>query len=233
MMIESFQLDRCRGVEATVTDTSSNVALVKASVASVSDALAQLNSQVQIYSNVYGQSIQAKGEGLVVFQFCGFDWTLIEDRRLNLNSAPIEEILSQLSRFLNTRSIYYVTTDTVPYLYHRVWDSGETVEIFLFDDEDGEPKVRQSESQIREDAFKVPFKDFYAAQGIYLPKVYISPEPFEGNSTNTFAIEARFHIFDCLKEQSIQLTPGRSNSYEPVLFEESDFEQFDYITFGE
>jgi len=87
-MIESFQLYQCRGIEATVTDTSSNVLLVKASVASVSGALAQLNSSVQIYSNIYGQSIQAKGEGLVIFQFRGFDWTFIEDRRLDFNSIP-------------------------------------------------------------------------------------------------------------------------------------------------
>ena len=236
--VEDFQIERCRGVEPIVWESNSEINIIKAPVARVSQAMTLLYPNARVHARALGRTIQAKKRGVILMQFRGFEWTIIEDFGGVVLAIRHERFLSQLSEILQTRAMHLVENDEYAYLNHRVWDNGECVEHFdckeVYDeanydptefDEQGlasVPTVIRLESQIRqvkeEDAYNV--ENFYQEQGVYYPDFRITFE------RSRFEVVADFHM--CLREQLPNL--DLVSSFEPRL-EAKHFEQFDYVTF--
>ena len=242
VILEGFKLSQCRGLESGVMDSSSKVIVVEAPVAMVGEAIAQLNSQAKIHAEAFDRAIQAREQGIILFQLRGFDWTVLYKYKKGFRKSWIEELLSQLSDRLETRAMFLEITDTAPYIYHQIWESGESVEHFLYDyyyvDENdyiGESKVLKLESQIRQvseaDVSHNALNDFYSEQGVYFPDLQITSEPLEQDNQSSFTFKVS-GIFDwCLSEQFKGISS--EDCLKSYSLERDDFEGFDYITFDD
>lgn len=237
MIIEGFQLSQCRGLEEMVLDNSSEIAVVKAQVARVSNAMVQLNPQAQLCADALEQFIPAKERGMILFQLKEFDWTILWGYRKGIR---FRELLPQLSDILQTRAMTLTITDTAPYIYHQVWDDGESVEHFLYkdcyvDENDyiGESKVVRLESQIRQvsesDVEHNALDNFYAEQGVYFPDLKITLEPLKQDGKSTFMFKVSGEFSWCLSKQLKHL--DRKDYTRTYQLERSNFEGFDYIIF--
>jgi|GEM_PF-5829386 len=228
MIVENFQLDKCRGLESIVMDGSSEIIVVKASVAMVSKKIVQLKPEVKLHADVFGRAIQAKERGIILFQLRGFDWTVLYMYRKGLRRSWLKKLLSHLSDTLQTRAMFLAITDTSPYTYHQVWDNGESVEHFIFEDEiiKLESKIRQvSETYADHNALD----DFYGEQGVYFPYIEITSEPVENNDKSSFIFKVSGEFDWCLSKQLKHLSSKECGK--AYQLERSDFEGFDYITF--
>lgn len=228
MIVDGFKIDRCRGLESRIMDGSSDITVIKAPVTEVSKAVTQLYSEAQVHANAFERVIQANNRGIILFQFKGFEWTIVYGYRRV--SFPTEVELSKLSGVLRTRAMFLSITDTAFYVYHHVCDNGKSVEHFLFDDE-----VIKLESQIRKvDNALVAhdaLNDFYKEQGVYFPYIKITSEPTGQDNASAFRFKAKGEFDWCLEQQFKDISSEDCLKSYPL--ERNDFEGFDYITFEE
>ena len=208
-------------------DDSSEIIVIQAPVAVVSKTIVEFNPKTQLHTKVLGRAIQAQERGIFLFQFYGFDWTILHRHRKGLGKSWREKLLIQLSSVLQTRVITLTITDTSPYVYQQVWDNGESVEHIDFRDD----HFVKLESQIRKlseaSADDVLLNDFYKEQGVYFPYIEITSEPVEQNGTSSFIFKVSGEFDWCLSEQFKDMSSEDCMRSYPL--ERSDFEGFDYI----
>lgn len=123
-------LEQRRGIE--FTDLNDYLILVQAPIEQVGQALSQVRQVVSWERDVYEREIELidQGSGIIV-QFRRHLWTIIQSSTFFPNQMSLyDEDAQSLSRWLHTKAIAYLISDTGGYIGYHLFNCGESLERF-------------------------------------------------------------------------------------------------------
>jgi hypothetical protein len=178
---EDVSLQQCRGIESI--DQNVFMVLVQAPIELVAQAFSQLRQAEIWVRDVYEREVEIIGQGVMVFQFRGHSWTLINrlcdppyGSGLPRQVGATEEDAQNLSDLLHTRAIYYTASDTSGTIEYQLYQDGKSVERLFF--EEGfsvqfQSQLRQLEAEDIENAYSFTM-NFIREQDAYVPVLFVS-----------------------------------------------------------
>lgn len=177
---ENVSLQQCRGIESL--DQNLFMVLVQAPIELVAQAFSQLRQAEIWVRDVYEHEVEIIGQGVMVFQFRGHSWTLINrlcdppyGSGLPCQVGATEEDAQSLSSLLHTSAIYYTASDTSGTIEYHLYRDGRSMERLFF--EEGfsvqfQSQLRQLEGEDIEDAYSFTM-NFIQEQDAYVPALFV------------------------------------------------------------
>jgi hypothetical protein len=163
---ELSELTAMRGVVSF--DTNEIIILVRGTCGKVAEALRGQKKLDTWVKNAVGKSVTVDGPSFLVYQFKTHPWVIVDGF---WGGYPNPEDAEELSRLLDTRTIFYGNSDTSCVTQYNVYDSGKEVE--YFESGDNGLKFRSEIRKIKApkdgpDIYSFVF-DFIEAQDAFAP----------------------------------------------------------------
>lgn len=127
-------IEQRRGIEHL--DLNDYLVLVQAPIEQVGQALCQTRQVDRWERDVYGREIEIVDQhSAIIFQFRRHPWTIIQSSIFFPFPMSLhDEDAQSLSRWLQTKALSYLVSDTGGYIGYHYFNCGESLERFYYDE---------------------------------------------------------------------------------------------------